>query len=431
LPAKLSTTVGNIDTKVKNQVNRELIKEFYIYLKNLDTSENYQNDLLKVIIRYAQYLGPDLTFYQIQDKEEIIKYLDSKRKTSEEDFDKKWITTWNDYLWRLKYFYRWLYNAKEKGLNAKSYDSWTTPSFINIKSKRTKRLSPYSETEIWDRDELFTIIRYEMNTRNKAILSLLWDLDARPSEIVLLKNKHIRLNEKYGEGQIPHQAKTGSGPILLTFSFPYLRDWLNLHPFRGHQDARLICNIQTGAPIKADQINEIMKQLKERIKRLLENREIMNTKEQEKLGYLLKTKKWNPYCIRHSAITSDSDYLPEYALKKKVRWSMNSKQGSRYIKNRMGNELKNKILEHSGISVEPLKKQKPAIFACPKCEYVNPIDNKFCEICSYPSVEGFEQIKLDEENRFKELEEKYTQKISNIENTLQKLLVKVDMQKLM
>ena len=41
-----------------------------------------------------------------------------------------------------------------------------------------------------------------------------------------------------------------------------------------------------------------------------------------------------------------------------MRWSMNSKQGSRYIKKRMGNELKNKILEYNGISVEPLKKQK-------------------------------------------------------------------------
>ena len=266
MPAKLSTTVRNIDTKVKNQVNRELIKEFYNYLKNLDTSENYQNGLLKVIIRYAEYLGPDVTFYQIQDREQIIKYLDSKRKSVEEDYDKKWITTWNDYLWRLKYFYRWLYNAKGKGDDSKSYDSWITPSFINIKSKRTKRLSPYSETEIWDKDELFAIIKYELNIRNKAILSLMWDLDARPSEIVLLRNKHIRFKEKYGEGEIPHQAKTGSGPIILTFSFPYVRDWLNLHPFKGQQEARLICNLQTGAPIKADQINEIMKQLKDRIK---------------------------------------------------------------------------------------------------------------------------------------------------------------------
>ncbi|MGN6560698.1 MAG: hypothetical protein ACTHJ2_09260, partial [Candidatus Nitrosocosmicus sp.] len=221
MPAKLTTTIANIDSKVNNEVNRDLIKEFYNYLKNIDTSDNYQNGLLKVIIRYAEHLGQETTFYQIQDKEQIIKYLDSKRKTVEEDPDKKWIITWNDYLWRLKYFYRWLYNAKEKGLNAKSYESWTTPSFINIKAKRTKRLSPYSETEIWDKDELFTIIQYEMNIRNKAILSLIWDLDARPSEIVLLKNKHIRLKEKYGEGEIPHQAKTGSGPILLTFSFPY------------------------------------------------------------------------------------------------------------------------------------------------------------------------------------------------------------------
>ena len=72
MPARLSTTVGKIDSKVKNQVNRDLIKEFYIYLKNLDTSDNYQNGLLKVLIRYEEYLAPDTTFYQIQDKEQII-----------------------------------------------------------------------------------------------------------------------------------------------------------------------------------------------------------------------------------------------------------------------------------------------------------------------------------------------------------------------
>ena len=435
MPAKLTTTVSNMDTKVKNQVNRDLIKEFYIYLKNLDTSDNYQNGLLKVIIRYAEYLGPNTIFYQIQDKEQIIKYLESKRKTVEEDQDKKWIITWNDYLWRLKYFYRWLYNTKEKGLNAKSYDSWTTLSFINIKSKRTKRLSLYSETEIWDKDELFTIIKYETNIRNKAILSLMWDLDARPSEIVLLKNKHIRLKEKYGEGEIPHQAKTGSGPVLLTFSFPYVRDWLNLHPFKGQQEDRLICNLQTGAPIKADQINEIMKQLKERIKIILERCEIMNTKEKEKLEYLLSTKKWNPYCIRHSAITSDSDYLPEYALKKKVRWSMNSKQGSRYIKNRMGNELKNKILAYNGIISENETIKKPSISSCPRCEFVNVIENKYCSKCSYPlKPEAYEEIKQIEEDRIKKLEEKYNQGMISLreemENKFQELFQKIDIQKL-
>ena len=97
--------------------------------------------------------------------------------------------------------------------------------------KKTKRLSPYLETELWERDELLQIIKYEPFKRNKAALALFWDLDARNHEVTLLKIKHIRLREKYGEGEIPHEAKTSTGPMLLTCSFPYVRDWLNEHPF--------------------------------------------------------------------------------------------------------------------------------------------------------------------------------------------------------
>lgn len=96
-------------------------------------------------------------------------------------------------------------------------------------------------------------------------------------------------------------------------------------------------------PIKADSLCTVMKQLRSRIVRLLQSGAITDDGEHQKLELLIKTKKWNPYCIRHSAITSDSYFLPEYTLKKKVRWSMNSKQGARYIKRRMGNDLKQKI----------------------------------------------------------------------------------------
>lgn len=181
---------------------------------------------------------------------------------------------------------------------------------------------------------------------------MLWDLDARNHEITLSKIKHIRLKEKYGEGEIPHEAKTGTGLILLTYSFPYVRDWLNEHPFKNEPNARLICNLYNGSPITADSLWIVMKQLRTRIIRLIETGSITDNEEHQRLEYLLKTKKWNPYCIRHSAITSGSDYLPEYALKKKVRWSMNSKQGSRYIKRRMGNDLKQKILVQNGIISE-------------------------------------------------------------------------------
>ena len=142
-----------------------------------------------------------------------------------------------------------------------------------------------------------------------------------------------------------------------------------------------------------------MKQLRQRVIRLIENGSITNKEERQKLEHLIKTKRWNPYCIRHSAISSDSDFLPEYALKKKVRWSMNSKQGSRYIKRRMGDDLKNQILLHNGIITQNEITKKPAVLLCPRCNLVNTMENKFCSKCSYPlSPQAYEEIK-ENENR--------------------------------
>ena len=246
-------------------------------------------------------------------------------------------------------------------------------------------------------------------------MTLLWDLDARNHELTLLKIKHIRLREKYGEGEIPQEAKTGTGPVLLTCSLPYVRDWLNEHPFRNELDARLICNLHNGAPVRPESIWTMMRQLRERIIRLLERGEINNLDERERLHYLIKTKKWNPYCIRHSAITSDSDFLPEYALKKKVRWSMNSKQPARYIKRRMGNDLKQKILIHNGIISPEEFKIRPSSLNCPRCIMINTIENKYCSKCFYPlNQSGFDEIKQIEDRKINEMMEKFDKEIKNI-----------------
>jgi len=300
-------------------------------------------------------------------------------------------------------------------LPSKPPSDWHTPYFVNIKPKKTKRISPYSETELWDLNELLTIVKYEKYKRNKAALTLLWDLDARNHEITLLRIKHLRLRERYGEGEIPHQSKTGTGPFLLTCSFPYVRDWLNEHPFRNEPNAMVICNLKSGASVKPDALSSIMKQLRNRITCLLQNGFITDKEEREKLEFLIKTKKWNPYCIRHSAITSDSDFLPEYALKKKARWSMNSKQGSRYIKRRMGNDLKRQILIHNGIISDTEMQKKPSVLTCAKCTLVNAIDNKYCSKCSYPLVPlAFEEIKAVEDLKIRSLQEKYEQDLKSV-----------------
>ncbi|MBA3749577.1 MAG: hypothetical protein H0X03_01520 [Nitrosopumilus sp.] len=428
MPVKLSTTVNNINA-IPNQENQALVKEFYEFMKSSNTSEKYQNNNLKTMISFGKSIGSSISFYSVTKRDQITAFLDTKIKDMTNDPDKRWITTWNDYFSRIKYFFRWFYNTKnvngflsndsENNDSFVSIREWKTPHFLNIDKKKTNRISPYIETELWEKEDILTIVKYDNYKRNRAALTLLWDLDARPHEVTLLKLKHVRLKEKYGEGEIPHEAKTGTGPILLTCSFPYVRDWLNEHPFKNESNASLICNIKTGSPITAEALWTVMKQLQKRIIRLLKEGSIKDTKEIEKLEFLLRTKKWNPYCIRHSAITSDSDYLPEYALKKKVRWSMNSRQGSRYIKRRMGDELKNKILLHNGIINEGIENKKILILSCPRCDFVNILENKYCSKCSYPlKPEAYDEIKQEENRKITELEIKYNE----MDNILQNLV---------
>jgi site-specific recombinase XerD len=157
MPVKLSTTVNKIPLIV-NSTNEALIKDFYEYLKNTGASEKHINNNLKAMMNFANHIDPNTTFFDVQRREQIIKFLDTKIKTIEEDPDARWITTWNHYLSHIKYFFRWLYNEHNKKNSSISitdvndsyyycpssyYYDWLTPSFIQIRKKKTKRTSPY------------------------------------------------------------------------------------------------------------------------------------------------------------------------------------------------------------------------------------------------------------------------------------------------
>jgi len=62
LPVKLTTTIS----KIRDFTNSELIKDFYQYMMENDSSERNQNNYLKVIIPFAMFLGPNITFYEIK-----------------------------------------------------------------------------------------------------------------------------------------------------------------------------------------------------------------------------------------------------------------------------------------------------------------------------------------------------------------------------
>lgn len=73
---KLSTTLEHVDS-IPNSVNAAILREFYEYLKEIGTYENYQNQNLKQISGFARFLG-EKKFYDVKLREEIVSFLNTK-----------------------------------------------------------------------------------------------------------------------------------------------------------------------------------------------------------------------------------------------------------------------------------------------------------------------------------------------------------------
>ena len=91
MPVRLPATTVSKIASLPNSTNAALMSEFYQYMKDNGASESHTNN--------------SLNFYDVKTKEQIIAFLDKKIKSVEEDLHKKWITTWNDYLNDIKYFF--------------------------------------------------------------------------------------------------------------------------------------------------------------------------------------------------------------------------------------------------------------------------------------------------------------------------------------
>ena len=75
--AKLSTTIEKIQN-LPNSSNRITLNEFLFYMKNNGSSERHQNNNLIVMIEFSTYFGSNPSFYDINNKEQILSFLETK-----------------------------------------------------------------------------------------------------------------------------------------------------------------------------------------------------------------------------------------------------------------------------------------------------------------------------------------------------------------
>lgn len=394
MPWSDTTLLGKL--KDIPEKHAELYEAYRTFLLDNNSSPRNARNNLTVLILFSRFIGKK-DLHNLERKD-IIDFLDSRKKTIQEDPEQKWIITWNDYMSRLKGFFRWLYN-KDNGTDR---ENWQTPPFIQIMSKKNKRISRYCPSDVWTADDIQRVVKYCSNTRDKALLTCSFDLASRNHELTKLRIKDIVFQENYAEAMIHWDTKTGMRPVPLIICFPYLKEWLNEHPFNNIQDFVVFPSLTRWKPLSPDSVWTITNSLKMRIKKLLEEGRIADEDEQGKLKELL-AKPWNPYLLaRHSSITEKASLLTDFQLKKFAGWSNKSKRSADYV-HLSGKEILKPLLRHYGIEKET-NESKLERNTCVKCRFVNTLHSKLCEQCGYVlGVLGYEEIKVKEQEILRRL----------------------------
>jgi hypothetical protein len=75
MPATLTNTISKIQL-VPNSTNASLITDFHKYMVSNGASQRHQTNTLKMVIEFVKYLGPNCTFYDLEEmKMRVIRLM--------------------------------------------------------------------------------------------------------------------------------------------------------------------------------------------------------------------------------------------------------------------------------------------------------------------------------------------------------------------
>lgn len=220
-----------------------------------------------------------------------------------------------------------------------------------------------------------------LNSRDRALISLLYESGARRGEILHLSIRDVTVEQ---DGyRIRLDGKTGQRRILVIDSAPYLHQWLSVHPCRNDPGAPVFCTLEDGKRCIAVSTLELI--LKSAARRA---------------G--IKDKRLNPHAFRHAQATEKSRYFTDSQLRAYMGWSKDSGMPSVYD-HLTGESLDDDIRKHHGMlprSPDPITKA----IECPRCHRTLTGEVDYCGFCTLP-ISDTARAKVEESN-LRDLEEK-------------------------
>jgi integrase len=388
-----------------SEVNASIISEYISTMKTeINLSSNYKQDTIMALCRLSKHCH-NKPFKSLQ-RENILEFLDSFRKPEASDPLHKWIGTYNIYLIYLMRFFKWLYYPNIEP------DKRPKPEIVqNIPQLKRKEKSIYKPTDLWTSEDDLLFLKYCPSKRMKCYHAMSRDLSCRPHELLKLKIKDVFFKsiDDYQYAEVLVNGKTGSRPIPLISSIPYLKDNLNHeHPQPGNPFAPLICGTRKslGRKLQEYSLNRIYDNFKREVyPRLLQSPNVP-PEDKEKIHELLK-KPWNTYIRRHSALTEKSTMLKEQVLRQHAGWTPGSQMHLKYL-HYFDNESNESLLEAYGIVTpgQQIDQLKPK--QCPNCSEPNKPDSKFCAKCrmvlTYDAYSETLESQKEKEDRLTKME---------------------------
>jgi len=321
--------------------------------------------LIGTLVLIAKRLKKDFDKTTESDLKKVILAIDDNENYS--------VWTKQSYRVVLKKFYKWL----KHGDNYKTKIGY--PKIVewintNIKRKDQPRVQA---SDILTEDEIKKLIDAAEHPRDKAFISMLYELGSRIGEIGNLRIRDIT-RDKYSY-VIDLSGKTGHRTPRIVISDPYVTVWLNNHPMKNEPNAALWVSIGD-----RKQHNKMQYQaLRVMILRLKKKAKIK--------------KRIYPHLFRHTRVTHllSNKQINESQAKVYFGWTPSSKMLSEYS-HLISADVNDAILKAHGIKTDEEIESKLKPIQCPRCKTINPKDHLFCGKCTSP-LDVKTALKLDEQ----------------------------------
>jgi integrase/recombinase XerD len=285
----------------------------------------------------------------------------------------------------VKNFYSYLYEL-ERG----SYPS----QVAHLRSANLNTL-PITPRDVLNKDDVFTLINYCQQSRDKALVCTLYESGCRVGELKNMDVDDLHFTDLGVELHV--SGKTGTRRILLLESKPYLLNWLEDRPPFEERVKKHGKEI-TRHPLWSTLILPYKRLKSSSIQSFL-------TQLGRQTGLKKKT---NAHNFRHSRCTYLSKFMSDAQMRQYFGWKRGSLMVGIYS-HLTGADTDQAVMESAGIPVEreQFKKSPLSVKRCPSCETENAATQEFCVKCRRPFDEVLIQKTMEREDRFKILEEHY------------------------